>query len=188
VTGALLAECGRRVRYFRHPFLFTGRDEETRRAVDDFLARRGLAVAKVTIDDSDWVFARALDRTTGELRVRVAAEYVPYMESKAAYFERLSLRLFGRDVPQVLLLHANHANAELLGDLLAMLRRHGYAFVPLEEALADPAYGSADAFYGGAGISWLERWAMTSGVDRAVLREDPAVPPFVMEAAGVASE
>ena len=39
--------------------------------------------------------------------------------------------------------------------------RRGYTFVPLEQALADSAYASADTYTGPAGITWLHRWALT---------------------------
>src|SRR5947209_18056380 len=57
VTRMLLAERGRRLRYFRHPFLFTGETPEYKKGLADFLAARGYTVAPVTVDDNDYVFA-----------------------------------------------------------------------------------------------------------------------------------
>ena len=59
VTAGLLSSAHRRLRYFRHPFLHTGRSLETRKALEEFLSGRGYRVAPVTLDNSDWVFARA---------------------------------------------------------------------------------------------------------------------------------
>src|SRR5688500_8293617 len=44
---------GGTLRYFRHPFLHTGRTDEVRARIDAFLAKRGYTVAPVTIDNSE---------------------------------------------------------------------------------------------------------------------------------------
>ena len=192
VTSSLLARKGRRLRYFRHPFLHTGRDLEAKRALERFLANRGYTVAPVTHDNSEWIFARAyasaVRRGDAEARERVAVAYVPYMEAKFDYFERQSRALFGREIPQVLLLHANSLNADRFGELAAMMRRRGYRFVPLDEALRDRAYESPDNYTGPAGITWLHRWALTRGGRALVLPEEPRTPGFVLSEAGIDSE
>ena len=45
-----------------------------------------------------------------------------------------------------------------------MFERRGYGFVTLDEALVDPAYASEDTYTGRAGMSWLQRWAITRDV------------------------
>ncbi len=192
VTAGLLSSAHRRLRYFRHPFLHTGRSLETRKALEEFLSGRGYRVAPVTLDNSDWVFARAYalakqggDRDAAE---KVAAAYVPYMLGKIEYFERQSVKLFSREIRQILLVHANALNADHFSDLVAALRARGYAFCSLDSALEDPAYSSADTFTGAGGITWLHRWAMTSGGRQAILPGEPVTPRFVMEAAGVTEE
>lgn len=190
VTRALAASVNRPFRYFRHPFLHTGRDLATQAALSAFLAQRGYTVAPVTIDNADWIFARAyskaLARDDRAAADRVAAAYVPYMESKLEYFERQSAGLFGREVRQILLVHANPLNADRFGQLAAMMRRRGYRFVTLARALEDPAYETADTYTGSGGISWLHRWVMTLG--KAVLPGEPDAPAFVMGEAGVTQE
>jgi len=192
VTKALLSPSNRRLRYFRHPYLHTGRSIQTRKSLEEFLAARGYRVAPVTLDNSDWIFARAYalakQRGDRDIAQRVAAAYVPYLLAKTEYFERQSVRLFSREIRQILLVHANALNADRFSDLVARLRARGYAFCSLERALEDPAYGSADAFTGAGGISWLHRWALTSGGREAILPGEPATPRFVMDATGVSEE
>jgi peptidoglycan/xylan/chitin deacetylase (PgdA/CDA1 family) len=190
VTSRLLSSANRRLRYFRHPFLHTGRSLESRRELEKFLASRGYRVAPVTIDNSDWIFARAYalakqrgDRSAAE---RVAEAYVPYMEAKIEYFERQSVALFVREIRQILLVHANALNADRFSNLTARLRARGYAFCSLERALEDPAYTSRDVFVGAGGISWLHRWALSGR--SGVLPNEPRTPRFVLEAAGVSEE
>src|SRR5439155_4117571 len=107
VLRPLLKERGLAPRFFRHPFLHTGRDLETRQQFDAFLAARGYRVAPVTIDNDEYIFAQAYDRASvrGDRDVmrRVAEAYVPYMEAKLAFFARNSKDLFGREMSQCLL-------------------------------------------------------------------------------------
>jgi peptidoglycan/xylan/chitin deacetylase (PgdA/CDA1 family) len=191
VTKRLLAKKGMNLRYFRHPYLHTGLDMETKAAVASFLKDHGYTVAPVTVDDSDWIFASAYDKTKqkGDLKLRkqIAAAYIPYLESKLDYFERQSMSLFGRDVSQTLLLHANSINAALFGDVVKLLRRRGYEIVTLDEALKDEAYSQPETFTGKAGISWLHRWAIAKGKEN-ILPDEPRVPGFVMKASGFDSE
>jgi hypothetical protein len=79
----------------------------------------------------------------------------------------------------VLLLHANNLNAEHFSRLARMFRGRGYAFVPLEQALADSAYASQDTYTGPAGITWLHRWALTAGKRGAIFAGEPEVPDWV---------
>lgn len=178
--------------FFRHPFLHTGRSMEIRQGLESFLEQHGYRVAPVTIDNSEWIFALAYDRalTVGdeELARRVAAEYVPYMEDKVAFFERNSRDLFGREIPQVLLVHANRLNADHFGALARRLTARGYTFVPLAEALEDSAYDSADTYTGAGGLTWLHRRALTRDMPKDFYRGEPRTPDFVLEAAGVESE
>jgi peptidoglycan-N-acetylglucosamine deacetylase len=181
VTRVLLAERGMKLRYFRHPFLFTGTTPEYKRGLAEFLAGRGYTVAPVTVDNGDYIFAKvyseARKRGDAETAKRAADAYVPYLESVFEHFERLSAETFGREVRQTLLLHANEINADRFDELAAMLRRRGYAFVTLEEALKDPAYAEPDALYKN-GISWLHRWRLHKGLP---VKWEPEVPKFVDE-------
>lgn len=192
VTSGLLRRKGMKLRYFRHPFLHTGADLETKRRFEEFLQTRGYRVAPVTVDNSDWIFAaayaRAAERGDREMMQRVAAAYIPYMESTLDYYEKQSIALFGREIKQVLLLHANALNADHFGELVRMMKRRGYKFIRLDEALADKAYASPDSYAGRGGITWLHRWALTAGKRGAFFAGEPTTPEFVMKEAGVSVE
>lgn len=192
VTRALLAARNDRPRWFRHPYLHTGTDSLTRSRVAGWLEDNGYAVAPVTIDNSEWIYARAYENAlrngdTG-MRRAIAADYLRYMLAKTAYFESQARGLFEREIPQVLLLHANRLNADHLGDLLTALKERGYRFVPLADAVADPAYRSADRYFGPAGLTWLHRWALTRGVEQEFFAGEPETPPFVLHEAGFERE
>lgn len=180
VTARLLKQRGRKLEYFRHPFLHAGQELETRRAFETFLARRGYRIAPVTIDNQEWVFAEvyamAKERGDSATADRVAAAYITYMEEVFDFFEKLSVQVVGYEVKQVLLLHANPLNADHFGELVAMMKGRGYEFVSIDEALKDPAYRLADTYAGPMGLSWIHRWASSKGMKT---REEPREPEFV---------
>jgi len=183
ITRPLLRERGRELRYFRHPFLQVGLDLGKRRAFEEFLRDRGYSVAPVSIDNDDYVFAAvyaaALKRGDGETARHVAEAYPIYMESVFAFVEEVSRGLFGREIAQVLLIHANALNADHFDALAQIARRRGYAFVPLAQALADPAYATPDEYVGAWGISWLHHFEITAGRKRS---PSPDPPAWVQEA------
>jgi peptidoglycan/xylan/chitin deacetylase (PgdA/CDA1 family) len=172
-----------RIRYFRWPFLHTGKDEATKQRLQKFLAGRGYREAPVTFDNSDWMFSnvysRALRDGDAALAEKARAGYVPYMESVIEFFEKRSVEVVGREFPQVLLLHANVLNAHTLPELLAMLERRGYRFVSLDEALRDPAYRLPEQYAGPGGFSWLHRWSKTKGMPN---RGEPDEPEWLVQA------
>jgi peptidoglycan/xylan/chitin deacetylase (PgdA/CDA1 family) len=191
VTKELMKAKGKTLRYFRHPFLQTGLSLQVKADLRVFLKEHGYTIAPVTVDNADWIFASAYDKACDkgdkDLMKRVGEAYVPYMESKIDYWERQSVKLFGGEVRQTLLIHANFINSDYLDDLAKMLKKRGYEFVALGEALKDEAYLLPDTFIKRAGISWLHRWALDRGRE-TVLPDEPKVPDFVMKAAGVDSE
>lgn len=192
ITKPLLATKRMTPRYFRHPYLHTGTSLAVKEEVENFLTEHGYTVAPVTIDNSEWIFAHAYvlasERGDKELQQQVGAAYVPYMERKFEFYEQQSRALFGREIRQTLLLHANLLNADYFEALAAMLSKRGYAFIALEEALRDEAYDSPDTYIGPAGLSWLQRWAMTAGKEKSFFAGEPRAPEFVVKAAGLTSE
>jgi peptidoglycan/xylan/chitin deacetylase (PgdA/CDA1 family) len=181
VTRMLLAERGRKLRYFRHTQLRTGPTEEYRRGLKEFLAARGYTVAPVTLDNQEWVFAdvyaRAKARKDQETARRVVEGYLRHMEEVFDFYEKLSAETLGYEVRQTLLLHANELNADHFDALAALMKRRGYAFVTLERALEDKAYALPDAQHA-SGLSWLHRWMLARGHS---LRPEPREPDWVAE-------
>jgi peptidoglycan/xylan/chitin deacetylase (PgdA/CDA1 family) len=181
VTRRLLEARGLVPRFFRHPFLHTGRELEKKAAFEAFLAKHGYRVAPVTIDNYDYLFARAYDLADAPGKDRVEEAYLRYMTAVVAFYEDQSRAILGYELPQILLLHANSLNAKALGRLLDMFTSRGYEFVPLERALEDKAFSSEDTYVGPAGVTWLHRWAMTRGVEKSVFAGEPEPSAFLPE-------
>jgi uncharacterized protein (TIGR02246 family) len=181
-VDSLLQERGRHLVWFRHPFLHAGDTTAKKAGLTERLVVRGWRVAPVTVDNQEWVYAyvyhAARERGDSLLAGRVVQAYLDHMDGAFAYFERRSREVLGREIPQVLLLHANRLNADVLPALLDRIENRGYRFVPLEDALADPAYARADPYVGPKGPSWIERWAVAEG---GVVREGPREDPWIAE-------
>lgn len=167
VTRLLMAQHGKKLRYFRHPYLDTGRDLQTRREAEAFLVSRGYRIAPVTMDAWDWHFAGVYDdakrRDDKALQQEVVSSYLSYHAAVFDYFEKLSKDLLGYEPKQILLLHANNLEADHIGELIELLRKRGYRFIALEEALSDDAYSLPDTYVGEEGRGWIEHWAITMG-------------------------
>jgi peptidoglycan/xylan/chitin deacetylase (PgdA/CDA1 family) len=167
VTRLLLAQHGMKLRYFRHPYLDTGRDLQTRREAEAFLVARGYRIAPVTLDAWDWNFAGIYDeakkRGDTALQQEVVSSYLSYHAAVFAYYEKFSKDLIGYEPKQILLLHGNQLEAEHVGELIDMIRKRGYRFITLENALSDEAYALPDTYVGEEGTGWLDHWAITRG-------------------------
>lgn len=184
ITRTLLEAKSPELRYFRHPFLRTGHTLEVKAQFEAFLKERGYTVAPVTIENADYVFAAiyadAILRDDRDAMRRIAEAYLAFTAAQFDFWEGVSEALLGRQLRHVLLLHANQMNADTFDELADLVRRRGYRFVTLEEALRDEAYALPDRYAGPAGVSWLYRWAHTKGVDLN-WREEPVPPAWVQE-------
>lgn len=182
VTHALLQERGLRLKYFSYPYLNTGPDPETKKALEQFLKERGYTIHAVTIDNMDWIFSNAYlesrRRGDSEAMKRISDEYINYMESVFAHYEQLSMRVFGREIPQVLMLSASALNADNFDRLVEMLKRRSYSFITMDEALKDKAFAEPTNYTGQWGISWIERWAIDKGVN---IKGDPVLPKYMLQ-------
>ena len=182
VTTALL---GHEPTYFRYPFLHLGKDAETKRTIQQFLQKHGYRNAPVTLDNSDYMFARVYANalTTGDRSQaeRVRKAYLAYMQSIFAFFEARSREVTGHEIRQVLLIHASQLNADVMPELLAMTRGRGYKFVSLDRVLQDPAYSLPENYVGPGGFSWIHRWSMTKGMKP---KGEPNEPEWIRKQAG----
>ncbi len=182
VTRMLLAAHKMKLRYFRHPYLDTGRDLLTRREAEAFLVERGYRIAPITLDGWDWMFAGVYEdakkRNDTALQQQLVKDYLAHHDDEFAYAEQLSAKIVGYEPKQILLLHASNLEADHIGELLDVLRKRGYRFITLEDALSDSAYSLPDTYVGEEGSGWLEHWAITQG---KIPRGEPAMPQWVID-------
>jgi peptidoglycan-N-acetylglucosamine deacetylase len=130
--------------WFRFTFLREGDTPEKRDGMRDFLKSLGYRNARVTLDTSDWRLDAALTATlAANPAVDVApfrVAYLAHLRQRAEAYRDLSRQLFGRDIPQVLLLHHNLINALFLDDAITQFKSMGWAIVGPEEAYRDFVY------------------------------------------------
>ncbi len=176
----MLAEVGRTPRFIRFPFNHTGDTKEKHDSVAAFLKQRGYQVAACTIDNEDYLFnasyIQMLAKKDDAQAVKLRAEYLAYTAVEIDYYASLHKQVLGREIPQVMVLHANRLNADVLDEILSLFEEKKYRFVSLEAAQSDPAYRVPDTFVTKFGPMWGYRWAKELGieVDGSLESEPPA--------------
>jgi peptidoglycan-N-acetylglucosamine deacetylase len=184
VTRLLLERRGQKLRWFRHPYLRTGPTPEVRAAFEKFLAERGYSVAPVTVENSDYIFSAVYSQARAkgdqETMGRLGKDYLQFTEALLGYWDRRAREVAGRPIRHVLLLHVDEINAEYFDEILDLLKRQGYRFVSLEDALRDDAYHLPDTYAGRAGVPWPYRWAVSKGMEFDWSQE-PEPPDWVKQ-------
>lgn len=182
VTRMLMEQHNMQLRYFRHPYLDTGRDLETRRQAEAFLVERGYRIAPITMDAWDWMYAGVYEdaRRRGDtaLEQKLVDSYHDYTNQVFEYYEKFSKDLIGYEPKQILLLHGNWLEADHIAELLDLLRKRDYKFITLQDALGDSAYSLPDEYVGEEGTSWIDHWAITRGHPP---QNTPVFPQWVID-------
>jgi peptidoglycan-N-acetylglucosamine deacetylase len=176
----LMKQKGGKVKYFRHPFLHMGPTEETERKFERFLTERGYRIAPMTIDSVDWMILSAYliakNQSDNELARKISMDYLELLDRRFEYSEKAADLLFDRDIPQILLLHANELNADNFAAVLEVIKRRGYKFVSFDEAIQDPVYGNPPKYTPSS--DWLYHWSVSKGKDWS----PPRPPDYIQKA------
>ena len=170
--------------YFRHPMTHTGDTREKKEAIEQFLLARGYKVTPHTIENSDFIFnvgyAQALNKGDEALAKRLREEYLNFTIAATEFAEKISPQVFGREIPQLLLIHINDITADSLDEMLQRFAERGYKFVTLDKVMADAAYQTKDTMVTKSGPTWLWRWTKSKGMDLD-FAGDPDPPKWVMD-------
>lgn len=186
ITRELLERRGQQLLWLRYPYLHSGATAEAHQAIVDFLEKRKYRHAPVTVDYADYTFAggytRELRRGNIEAAERIKQAYLDQVDVGFNYAERFSMELYGREIAQILLIHCNELNSVSLRESIARIRKRGYTFISLEEAMRDEAYARPDTFAGPGG-SWLSRTATVMGKQRSpeTTAARPVVPKWITD-------
>lgn len=182
--ATLRTTTGRPVRFFRFPMLHEGQTAEQLHAARAALRELGYRNAHVTIDNGDFVLARPYSAgvaggDTARARALAAAALAHDLEA-TRHFEAVARAKAGREIPQIILLHANAMTAAMLDPLLDSLQQRGYRFVSLETALSDSVYQRATCYRGRQGLSFLYRIApCASGQDAWDVAAQESLQKFI---------
>ncbi|WP_129586424.1 polysaccharide deacetylase [Sphingomonas montana] len=157
---------GRDWHYYRFPNLAAGTGERHIAAADVLKTRR-YRVADVSIAFSDWVYTdayvRCLARGDQTSIAAMKVQYLRGVDDGIAQMKAVSRRVYGRVIPQVLLMHLGGWSAVTLPGVMARLDRAGARYVTLKRAQADAAYAYANKLPGGGSI--LQRTAKANKLD-----------------------
>jgi hypothetical protein len=112
---------------------------------------------------------------------KVLQAYLTQTDQRLQHAEQLARNIFSREIPQIILMHANRINADHVDDVLRLMERRGYHYVSIDKALADKAYKTLDKYIGTQLGSWLDRWQLYFGqpVERA---SGPPPPEWIAAA------
>ncbi|WP_436514642.1 polysaccharide deacetylase family protein [Ekhidna sp. To15] len=183
IIKPLAEKYGTEIKYFRHPYLRSGATKETSNTLKEFLQSNGYIEAPVTIDNEEYLFAKAyavaLRKGNKELAKKVAESYLNYMTVQQEYYEKASNDLLGRNMDHILLIHANLLNAHYLDELLDIYKEKGYDFITQQEALKDPGYQLEVTRFDDWGISWIHRWGLSKGLKGDFFKGEAVTPEFV---------
>ncbi len=166
--GPLMQEAGRTTRFFRFPMDHTGDTQAKHDALVAFLAQHGYQSALCTIDSSDYIFNAAyvkmLAKKDAPNEEKLRDDYLAYTRVEIDYYAGLNKQVFGYEPPEVMVLHDNRLNADMVEQVLAIFEQKNYKFVSLETAQSDPAYQTPDTDVTRFGPMWGYRWALERGV------------------------
>jgi peptidoglycan/xylan/chitin deacetylase (PgdA/CDA1 family) len=162
------------LRVFRHPLEFWGDTEEKRVAVNAHLNALAYHCAGVTSWFYEWEWDRAwrclLQTGRADEAEALKAEFVDYVAAQVAHDAETCRTVFGHDVVAIGLIHPVAFFTEVADKFFATLLAEGVTFVPLAEALQDPAYGRSGTFVSDAFLVYQNKVALADG------RELDAVP------------
>jgi peptidoglycan/xylan/chitin deacetylase (PgdA/CDA1 family) len=138
------AASGRDWHWFRYPFLDEGENAAKRIAGRQVLAKHGYRVAAVTMSFSDWQWTAALARCSTAGNAAGIAElermYLDAARENIDVARDTAHRLYGHDIPYVLLMHVSAMSAHMMPQVIQLYRAAGFRFVSLREAERDEAY------------------------------------------------
>ena len=176
----LMKAAGRKPEFFRFPFNHTGDTQQKHDAIAAYLASHGYRLAPCTIETSDWLFNQAYGRIRSRhdeaSATRLRSAYLQFTAVQIDYFATLDLQVLGYDAPQIMLIHDNQLNADVIDDLPALFEKRQYRFVSLDTAENNPAYRIPETFITAYGPMWGYRWAreLHVKVNGSLEQEPPA--------------
>lgn len=143
-TLELLAKPGSDWHWLRYPYLHEGDTVEKRRAVREYLTKRGYKIAQVTLDWEDYMWNNAYARCAAKNDTK-SIEWLrtSYLSTASEFLDlgRAQAKLiYGHEINYVLLMHLGAYSSTIMPDALDLLKKKGFKLVTLEEAQSDPVY------------------------------------------------
>lgn len=177
LSKQLASRYHKKEKYFRFPYNDLGADARQHQDAETFLKSRGYTITPYTVHSDDWLVTELYEyyksknmvadaQRIGDAFIKVTLEYFDYIES-------LTDTKLKRNVKQIYLMHDNLLNADYMDKLVQELRKKGYSFITLDEAMSDPVYQQKDYYDLKYGISWVYRWIKDPEERKKLMRASP---------------
>lgn len=185
ISKELAAKHQKEEKYFRLPYNDLGSNEQQHKELEAFLKQRNYILTPFTVHSEDWLVRRLYEyykkngmvadaKRIGEAFIAKTLEYFDYIES-------ITNKKLNREVKQIYLMHDNMLNADYLPPLIDALKKKGYSFITLDDAMTDKIYQSKDYFMEQPGISWVYRWIKDKKEREKLIEQGPHVTVFEEE-------
>ncbi|MBL6449298.1 polysaccharide deacetylase family protein [Fulvivirga sp. 29W222] len=175
ITRMILDEVEKPLQYFRFPFNSAGSDSTSKASFEKFLTEKGYTIAPMTVESSDYIFNSLYKKAKKEGDKKgmneISKAYLHHTDTLFDFFENMALKTQGRQIPHIFLGHVNELHADIMPQLVELLKRRGYSIISMEEAMKDPVYQQKDPYVGKWGFSWMHRWNVENRIDW--LRKEP---------------
>lgn len=149
------------IKYFRFPYNATGKDSVDQQNHYQFLHQMNYIVAPFTVESSDYVYdalyVNELKKGNYQRADSIAKCYIQHTILQFHFFENLSQQLFGRPIKHIYQCHANKIHADYYDELITELKKIGYEFITMDDAMSDSVYQTKENFIY-YGVSWMYRW------------------------------
>lgn len=134
--------------YLRFPFLAAGTDPAVHAGIIDYLKTHGYRIADVNMSWNDWAYtdtyARCVAKGDQAAIDAMKAQYLQGAKDAVARAEATSQMVYGRQIPEILLIHEGAFTALMLPQVLDQFKAEGAHYITLAQALSDPAYADTD--------------------------------------------
>jgi peptidoglycan-N-acetylglucosamine deacetylase len=164
-------------KWFRYPFLNEGDSLEKRNAVRKALHDLQYKIAQVTVDFEDWAwndaYVRCVQSKDKKAIQWLEASYLEHATIRLEHAKKSALKLFGRPIQHILLLHAGLFDSLMLDKLLSAYEKAGAQFVPLKQATSDPIYLDDPGLTPSAGGTYLDQVAQSKGLPLPLVKKLP---------------
>ena len=178
ITRQLAKKYDKGLQYFRFPFNDLGEDSVQHVQARNFLKDHGYTITPYTVESVDWMFnfvyENFLDKGEVEKAKEIGEEYLRTSLAYFNFFEDLAFKDYQRTINQIYLCHDTKLNADYLPQLISELKKRGYEFISLAEALTDKVYQQKENYYKKWGASWLYRWQATHEEQVGNMRKEPS--------------
>jgi len=128
--------------FFRFPYLCEGKNATQREAVLQALRTMDYQEGYITVNNYDfaihYLVNKAIKNGQSVDHEKLRQVYLTILWDCIIFYDQLALKVLGRCVKHVLLLHANDLAAYYIGDLITFIRSKGWKAIPIESAYQDP--------------------------------------------------